>query len=75
MYLVQLSSLLYKHFNMSQFDTAPPNTHTGGNDDALCTKGNDPLYASVDYADERINMDEYVSAVPLWKHIWQHNLT
>ncbi|KAG9192301.1 hypothetical protein G6011_11035 [Alternaria panax] len=62
---------------MSKFDAAPPNTHAGGNDDALRTKGNDPLNASPTYevADERINMEHYAKTVPKWKRIWQHSLT
>lgn len=66
---------------MSKFDAAPPNTHAGGKDDALRTKGNDPMAAPADidvavgYTDERINMEEYERTVPLWKRIWQHSLT
>ncbi|KAI4662350.1 uncharacterized protein J4E79_004639 [Alternaria viburni] len=62
---------------MSKFDAAPPNTHAGGDDDALRTKGNDPLNAppTYDVADERINMEEYARTVPKWKRIWQHSLT
>ncbi|OAL00668.1 MFS general substrate transporter [Phaeosphaeriaceae sp. SRC1lsM3a] len=62
---------------MSKFDAAPPNTHAGGNDDALRTKGNDPLNAPATYeiADERMNMEEYQKNVPLWKRIWQNSLT
>jgi hypothetical protein len=62
---------------MSQFDAAPPNTHAGGNDDALRTKGNDPLNAPPVYevADERMNMEEYAKNVPLWKRVWQNSLT
>jgi hypothetical protein len=62
---------------MSKFDAAPPNTHAGGNDDALRTKGNDPLNAPIAYevADERMNMEEYAKNVPLWKRIWQNSLT
>jgi hypothetical protein len=62
---------------MSQFDAAPPNTHAGGNDDALRTKGNDPLNAPVAYevSDEIMNMEEYQRAVPLWKRVWQNSLT
>lgn len=62
---------------MSQFDTAPPNTHAGGNDDALRTKGNDPLNAPPEYGvvEERMNMEEYARTVPKWRRIWQHSLT
>jgi hypothetical protein len=64
-------------FNMSQFDAAPPNTHAGGNDDALRTKGTNPLHAPTahEIADERINMEEYERTVPLWKRVWQNSLT
>lgn len=66
---------------MSELDAAPPNTHAGGKDDALRTKGSDPMNAPTDvdvedgYTDERINMEEYERSVPLWKRIWQHSLT
>jgi hypothetical protein len=60
---------------MSQFDAAPPNTHAGGNDDALRTKGHDPMNAPAVYTDERVNMEEYARTVPLWKRFWQHSLT
>lgn len=64
---------------MSQFDAAPPNTHAGGHDDALRTKGDDPLNAPLpskyEVADERINLEEYTRNVPLWKRIWQNSLT
>jgi hypothetical protein len=62
---------------MSQFDAAPPNTHAGGKDAALRTKGDDPLnpVPSYDFVDERVNMEEYARTVPKWKRIWQHSLT
>ncbi|KAH7400934.1 major facilitator superfamily domain-containing protein [Phaeosphaeria sp. MPI-PUGE-AT-0046c] len=62
---------------MSTIDAAPPNTHAGGNDDALRTKGNDPLNAPPTYevTDERMNMEEYQKNAPLWKRIWQNSLT
>jgi hypothetical protein len=63
---------------MSQFDAAPPNTHAGGKDDTLRTKGDDPLSSvSSSYAivDEGVNMEEYARTVPKWKRIWQHSLT
>ena len=66
---------------MSELDAAPPNTHAGGKDDALRTKGSDQMTAPTDvdvgvgYIDERINMEEYERSVPLWKPIWQHSLT
>jgi MFS family permease len=60
---------------MSHLDAAPPNTHAGGNDDALKTKGNDPLNAPPQYADDRVNMEAYAANVPLWKRVYQHSLT
>ncbi|KAF1842428.1 MFS general substrate transporter [Cucurbitaria berberidis CBS 394.84] len=62
---------------MSNFDAAPPNTHAGGDDDALRTKGDDPMNAPATYeiADERMNMEEYARTVPLWRRVWQHSLT
>ncbi|KAF2110901.1 major facilitator superfamily domain-containing protein [Lophiotrema nucula] len=61
---------------MSQFDAPPPNTHAGGNDDALRTKGDLPLNdAPPRYADERVDMENYARSVPRWKRIWQHSLT
>lgn len=60
---------------MSKFDAAPPNTHAGGNDDALRTKGDDPMNSPAEYADERVNMEEYERTVPRWKRVWQHSLT
>lgn len=61
---------------MSNFDAPPPNTHAGGDDDALRTKGNDPLNPPVyGVADERMNMEEYQKNVPLWKRVWQNSLT
>lgn len=60
---------------MSEFDAAPPNTHAGGNDNALRAKGNDPMTSPAEYADERINREEYERTVPLWKRVWQHSLT
>lgn len=60
---------------MSKLDAAPPNTHAGGNDNALRAKGTNPMTAPGQYADERINMEEYERTVPLWKRVWQHSLT
>jgi hypothetical protein len=62
---------------MSQFDAAPPNTHAGGDDDALRTKGTDPMNAPHTYeiSDERVNMEEYGRNVPLWRRVWQNSLT
>ncbi|KAI1099331.1 MFS general substrate transporter [Jackrogersella minutella] len=59
---------------MSKFDTAPPNTHAGGNDDALRGQGSLPMNPTND-ADERVDMDAYRQAVPLWKRVYQHSLT
>ena len=66
---------------MSELDAAPPNTLTGGKNDTLRAKGNDPMNAPADvdvevgYTDERINMEEYERSVPLWKRIWQNSIT
>ena len=62
---------------MSNFDAPPPNTHAGGKDDALRTKGNDPMNAptSTDYAEGRVDMIAYAENVPLWKRVYQHSLT
>ncbi|KAK6078895.1 major facilitator superfamily transporter [Seiridium cupressi] len=56
------------------FDTAPPNTHAGGNDDALRTRGAVPMNAS-NSAEGMVDMEEYRRSVPLWKRIHQHSLT
>jgi hypothetical protein len=45
------------------FETAPPNTRPGGDDDALRARG------------EKVNMAEYARTVPLWKRVHQHSLT
>jgi hypothetical protein len=59
------------------FDTAPPNTHAGGDDDALRTKGsvpmNEPISSNMD--DTTVDMVAYARDVPLWKRIHQHSLT
>lgn len=63
---------------MSQFDAAPPNTHSGGNDDALRTKGDDPMVVPAmqnAQGEELIDREAYQRDVPLWKRIWQHSLT
>lgn len=61
---------------MSQFDAAPPNTHAGGNDDALRTKTDQPFNPPVDEQGEMyIDREAYQRDVPLWKRIWQHSLT
>ncbi|KAI1868529.1 uncharacterized protein JN550_006445 [Neoarthrinium moseri] len=59
---------------MSQFDTAPPNTHAGGDDDALRARGNLPMNAT-NSADDRVDMEAYRQNVPLWRRFWQHSLT
>ncbi|KAI0847192.1 MFS general substrate transporter [Daldinia vernicosa] len=59
---------------MSKFDAAPPNTHAGGDDDALRGQGSLPMNPTKD-ADERVDMDAYRKSVPLWKRIHQHSLT
>ncbi|RYO83481.1 hypothetical protein DL764_009452 [Monosporascus ibericus] len=59
---------------MSKLDTAPPNTHAGGDDDALRTHGSLPMNPGVE-GDERVDMDNYRNSVPLWKRIHQHSLT
>ncbi|KAF2009264.1 MFS general substrate transporter [Aaosphaeria arxii CBS 175.79] len=63
---------------MSHLDAAPPNTHAGGNDDALETKGANPMvapYHSGDVTDERIDMTAYENSVPRWKRIYQNSFT
>lgn len=59
---------------MSQFDAAPPNTHAGGDDDALRPHGTLPMNLPVE-GDERVNMDAYRASVPKWKRVHQHSLT
>ncbi|KAK6951504.1 hypothetical protein Daesc_006025 [Daldinia eschscholtzii] len=59
---------------MSKFDAAPPNTHAGGDDDALRGQGSLPMNPTND-ADERVDMDTYAKTVPLWKRVHQHSLT
>ncbi|KAI1252154.1 hypothetical protein MGN70_006727 [Eutypa lata] len=59
---------------MSQFDAAPPNTHAGGDDDALRPHGTLPMNLPVE-GDERVDMDTYRASVPKWKRIHQHSLT
>jgi hypothetical protein len=61
---------------MSQFDAAPPNTHAGGNDDALRTKTNQPFAAPTNEQNEvYIDREAYERDIPRWKRIWQHSLT
>lgn len=58
------------------FDAAPPNTHAGGDDDALRTRGSDPFNnANGNSAEEMVDMEEYRRSVPLWKRVHQHSLT
>jgi hypothetical protein len=59
------------------FDAAPPNTHAGGDDDALRTGGTEPTNAPVadNSGDENVNMSNYRRDVPLWKRLHQHSLT
>ncbi|KAI4862824.1 MFS general substrate transporter [Hypoxylon rubiginosum] len=59
---------------MSKFDAAPPNTHAGGNDDALRGQGSLPMNPT-NNADELVDMDAYREAVPKWKRVYQHSLT
>ena len=64
---------------MSQFDAAHPNTKAGGNDDALRTKGDDPMVAPATAFETQgeffIDREAYKRDVPLWKRVWQHSLT
>lgn len=59
------------------FDTAPPNTHAGGDDDALRTRGSLPMNPPqvTNSAEETVDMEEYTRTVPLWKRVHQHSLT
>ncbi|KAK8041573.1 MFS general substrate transporter [Apiospora phragmitis] len=60
---------------MSKFDTAPPNTHAGGNDDALRGQGTIPVDSNPDVTIENMDMDEYRRTVPRWKRFYKHSLT
>ncbi|KAK8017849.1 MFS general substrate transporter [Apiospora rasikravindrae] len=60
---------------MSKFDTAPPNTHAGGNDDALRGQGTIPVDPNPDLTIEAMDMDEYRKTVPRWKRFYKHSLT
>ncbi|KAK8009611.1 hypothetical protein PG989_000544 [Apiospora arundinis] len=60
---------------MSKFDAAPPNTHAGGNDDALRGQGNVPVDPNPDVIVESLDMDEYRRTVPRWKRFYKHSLT
>ncbi|WVR06712.1 hypothetical protein IAU60_003744 [Kwoniella sp. DSM 27419] len=58
---------------MSAFDTAPPNTHAGGDDDALRLG-----VAELDqrhHTTAEIDMAAYQQQTPLWKRIKNHSLT
>lgn len=59
------------------FDNAPPNTHAGGDDDALRTRGNLPMNEPVysNNGEAMVDMEEYTRTVPLWKRVHQHSLT
>ncbi|KAI5207369.1 MFS general substrate transporter [Aureobasidium subglaciale] len=60
---------------MASFAAAPPNTHAGGDDEALRTHGTIPMNDTAVYADERVNMEEYKSSVPWWKRVYQDSFT
>ncbi|THY70220.1 MFS general substrate transporter [Aureobasidium pullulans] len=60
---------------MASFAAAPPNTHAGGDDEALRTHGTIPMNDTTIYADERVNMEEYKNAVPWWKRVYQDSFT
>ncbi|KAI0170305.1 major facilitator superfamily domain-containing protein [Pestalotiopsis sp. NC0098] len=63
------------------FDAAPPNTHAGGDDDALRTRGTLPMNSPVNDGPEHTNsaavmdMNAYRRDIPLWKRVHQHSLT
>lgn len=59
------------------FDAAPPNTHAGGDDDALRTRGTNPMDRPEieDSDDANVAMDEYRRTIPLWKRVHRHSLT
>jgi hypothetical protein len=58
-------------------DAAPPNTHAGGDDDALRTTTNQPLSALPTNEQNELYIDReaYERDIPKWKRIWQHSLT
>jgi hypothetical protein len=60
---------------MATLAAAPPNTHAGGDDEALRTHGTIPMNDPPLYADERVNMEEYKNSVPWWKRIYQDSFT
>lgn len=59
---------------MATLDAAPPNTHAGGNDDALRTKGALPMNATNNAAD-LVDMAADRQTVPLYMRIWRNSLT
>jgi len=60
---------------MAALDAAPPNTHAGGNDDALRTHGTLPMNLAPAEVSEMVDMDAYRQSVPAWKRFYQHSLT
>lgn len=58
---------------MSKLDAAPPNTHAGGDDDAL-KAGALPINAS-NNAEGIFDVVAYQAEVPRWKRIKNHSLT
>ena len=60
---------------MASLAAAPPNTHAGGDDEALRTHGTLPMNDPPVYADERVNMEEYKNSVPWWKRVYQDSFT
>ncbi|KAK8101997.1 MFS general substrate transporter [Apiospora kogelbergensis] len=60
---------------MPKFDAAPPNTHAGGDDDALRGQGDIPVDPNPDVTIEPLDMDEYRRTVPRWKRFYKHSLT
>ncbi|OTB02562.1 hypothetical protein M426DRAFT_322496 [Hypoxylon sp. CI-4A] len=59
---------------MSKFDAAPPNTHAGGDDDALRGLGSLPMNPT-NNAEDTVDMVAYRKTVPRWKRIYKHSLT
>lgn len=61
---------------LAAFDAAPPNTHVGGDDDALRTQGALPMNDEPSSSAEHVvDMEQYKRNVPLWKRVHQHSLT
>lgn len=62
---------------MSHLQHPPPETHAGGNENALQTKGNDPMNVPdiPENIEGRVDMIAYAKNVPLWKRVYQHSLT